>query len=109
MSQLLFYERASDIDDLILNTTGAFIGALIYFSAVALIKRSKKNTVKVWCKIANHYIRPVVDMTQALEGVWEGLGYQQLISGGLDKNQEFFTWHVIIPIDRQPLDRKIIS
>ena len=47
VSQFLFYERASDIDDLILNTTGAFIGALIYFSAVALIKRSKKNTVKV--------------------------------------------------------------
>ena len=47
VSQLLFYERSSDIDDLILNTTGAFIGALIYFSAVALIKRSKKNTVKV--------------------------------------------------------------
>ena len=46
VSQLLFYERSSDIDDLILNTTGAFIGALIYFSAVALIKRSKKNTVK---------------------------------------------------------------
>ena len=47
VSQLLFYERASDIDDLILNTTGVFIGALIYFSAFALIKRSKKNTVKV--------------------------------------------------------------
>jgi hypothetical protein len=28
---------------------------------------------------------------------------------GIRKNQEFFTWHVIIPIDRQPLDRKIIS
>jgi hypothetical protein len=28
---------------------------------------------------------------------------------GIRKNQEFFTWHVIIPIDRQPLDRKISS
>ena len=48
-------------------------------------------------------------MTQALEGVCEGLGSQQFISGGLEKNQEFFTWHVIIPIERQPLDRKISS
>lgn len=32
ISQLLFYQRSSDVDDLILNTTGAFIGAVIYFS-----------------------------------------------------------------------------
>lgn len=31
ISQLLFYERCSDIDDLILNTTGVAIGAFIYF------------------------------------------------------------------------------
>ena len=31
VSQLLFYERCSDIDDLILNTTGVLIGALLYF------------------------------------------------------------------------------
>ena len=31
MSQLLFYDRGTDIDDLILNTTGVVIGALIYF------------------------------------------------------------------------------
>lgn len=31
ITQLFFYERCSDIDDLILNTTGVAIGALIYF------------------------------------------------------------------------------
>ena len=31
LSQLLFYDRGSDIDDLITNTTGVFIGAIIYF------------------------------------------------------------------------------
>ena len=31
LSQFLFYERGSDVDDLILNTTGVFIGAIIYF------------------------------------------------------------------------------
>ncbi|MCR4627534.1 MAG: VanZ family protein [Treponema sp.] len=32
ISQLLSYERCSDIDDIILNTTGVFLGALIYFA-----------------------------------------------------------------------------
>lgn len=31
ITQLPFYERCSDIDDLIMNTTGALIGAVIYF------------------------------------------------------------------------------
>jgi glycopeptide antibiotics resistance protein len=31
ITQLPFHDRCSDIDDLILNTTGIFIGALIYF------------------------------------------------------------------------------
>lgn len=31
ITQLLFYEKCSDIDDLILNTIGVAIGALIYF------------------------------------------------------------------------------
>lgn len=31
ISQLPFYGRCSDVDDLILNTTGIYIGALIYF------------------------------------------------------------------------------
>ncbi len=39
ISQLLFYERGSDIDDLILNTAGTLIGAVIYFGVVdGLIK-----------------------------------------------------------------------
>lgn len=31
ITQLPFYSRCSDVDDLILNTAGIFIGALIYF------------------------------------------------------------------------------
>ncbi len=42
VSQLLFYERGSDVDDLILNTTGVLIGSVIYFIIAALVKRSKK-------------------------------------------------------------------
>lgn len=37
ITQLAFYERSSDVDDLILNTAGIFIGASIYFG----IKRRK--------------------------------------------------------------------
>ena len=43
LSQLLFYERGSDVDDLILNTTGALIGALIYFMTAALVRRSRQG------------------------------------------------------------------
>ena len=39
LSQLPFYDRCSDIDDLILNTVGIFIGALIYFG----VKRARRN------------------------------------------------------------------
>ena len=39
ITQLPFYDRCSDIDDIILNTTGILIGALIYFS----IKRGKTS------------------------------------------------------------------
>ena len=31
MTQLPFYDRCSDIDDIILNTTGVLIGSLVYF------------------------------------------------------------------------------
>ncbi len=31
ISQLLFYDRCTDIDDLMLNTFGVFIGAVLYF------------------------------------------------------------------------------
>ena len=37
--QLLLYERTSDVDDLILNTAGAAIGAGIWF----LIKKSRPD------------------------------------------------------------------
>ena len=43
ISQIFFYERGSDIDDLILNATGAFIGALLYFGITGAIKKLKKN------------------------------------------------------------------
>ena len=40
ITQLPFYERCTDVDDLILNTTGILIGALIYFG-VKLLKNRK--------------------------------------------------------------------
>jgi glycopeptide antibiotics resistance protein len=36
ITQLPFYDRCSDVDDLILNTIGIFIGALIYFGVKRL-------------------------------------------------------------------------
>lgn len=39
ITQLPFYSRCSDVDDLILNTTGIFLGALIYFG----VKRCKAH------------------------------------------------------------------
>ena len=42
ISQLLFYERCSDIDDLILNTTGVMIGAMIYFG-IRAVKTKNEN------------------------------------------------------------------
>ena len=42
ITQLPFYSRCSDIDDLIMNTTGVFIGAIIYF-CVKHLNRSKKR------------------------------------------------------------------
>ena len=42
ITQLLFYDRCSDVDDLILNSTGILIGALIYFG-VKLLKNRKNR------------------------------------------------------------------
>ena len=42
LTQLPFYDRCSDIDDLILNTTGILIGALIYFGVKRLYTRKKR-------------------------------------------------------------------
>ena len=36
ITQLPFYDRCSDVDDLILNTTGILIGAIIYFGVKRL-------------------------------------------------------------------------
>ncbi|MCR5585434.1 MAG: VanZ family protein [Lachnospiraceae bacterium] len=39
LSQLFLFDRCSDIDDLILNTLGAFVGACIYFAVKACRKK----------------------------------------------------------------------
>ena len=42
ITQLPFYSRCSDIDDLIMNTTGVLIGASLYFVVICLKKRKKR-------------------------------------------------------------------
>jgi glycopeptide antibiotics resistance protein len=42
ITQLPFYARCSDVDDIILNTTGILIGALIYFGVKRLNTRKKR-------------------------------------------------------------------
>ena len=43
ISQLPFFDRCSDVDDIILNTTGVFIGAVIYFAIISLVRLFKKK------------------------------------------------------------------
>lgn len=45
ITQLLFYERCSDIDDILLNTAGVAIGAFIYF------KMSTRATLRRSCEV----------------------------------------------------------
>ena len=42
ITQLPFYERCSDVDDIILNTTGVAIGAIIFFICKAVSDRKKR-------------------------------------------------------------------
>ena len=42
ITQLPFHDRCSDVDDIILNTTGILVGALIYFG-VKLLKNRKNR------------------------------------------------------------------
>ena len=42
ITQLPFYDRCSDLDDILLNATGVLIGALIYFGVKWLKTRNKK-------------------------------------------------------------------
>ena len=44
ITQLPFFDRCSDVDDLILNTTGILIGALIYFGIKLLKNRKSRIT-----------------------------------------------------------------
>ena len=43
ITQLLFYDRCSDIDDFIMNTTGTAIGAAIFFIAKAVVNNIKNH------------------------------------------------------------------
>lgn len=47
ITQLPFYQRCSDIDDLIMNTTGVLIGAVIYFSVQNMVNFCRKNKKSV--------------------------------------------------------------
>lgn len=42
ITQLLFYERCSDVDDILLNTTGVAIGALVYFGCKSLFAKRRE-------------------------------------------------------------------
>ncbi len=42
ITQLFFYERCSDVDDMILNTTGVLIGAIIYFGIRKIVQIIRK-------------------------------------------------------------------
>lgn len=44
ITQLPFYERCSDVDDIILNTTGVAIGALIVFGIIAIAAGNRKRS-----------------------------------------------------------------
>jgi len=43
ISQLLFYDRCTDVDDLLLNTSGVVIGAAIYFIVKASCQKLKER------------------------------------------------------------------
>ncbi|MCR4579886.1 MAG: VanZ family protein, partial [Treponema sp.] len=42
ISHLLFYQRSTDIDDLLLNSSGVLIGAIIYFGIKKIIQIIKR-------------------------------------------------------------------
>jgi len=47
ITQLPFYDRSSDVDDLILNTTGTLIGAIIFFGIKRLTIRIQERSVTI--------------------------------------------------------------
>ncbi|MBR1773784.1 MAG: VanZ family protein [Eubacterium sp.] len=47
LSQLFVFARGTDIDDLILNTFGALIGALLYFYLTPLLRKIVKKCLEV--------------------------------------------------------------
>ena len=46
LSQLLLYSRGTDIDDLLTNTAGAFMGAVLYFLIKRAGSKGKKRTAQ---------------------------------------------------------------
>ena len=46
ITQLLFYDRCSDIDDFIMNTTGTAIGAALFFIVKAVVNHIKTGKKK---------------------------------------------------------------
>ena len=46
LSQLLFYSRLTDVDDLIMNTAGVTIGAILYFFIRAIVRTLGKHGKK---------------------------------------------------------------
>ncbi len=45
LSQLMFYDRCSDIDDLFLNSAGVFIGSALYFGMMQVFCRLKSDKI----------------------------------------------------------------
>ena len=43
LSQMFVFGRGTDIEDLITNTLGALVGAVLYFAAIAIIKKYNKH------------------------------------------------------------------
>ncbi|MCR5029599.1 MAG: VanZ family protein, partial [Fibrobacter sp.] len=39
ISQLAFYERCSDVDDLLMNASGVLIGAILYFGVKKILSK----------------------------------------------------------------------
>lgn len=46
LSQLLFFQRSTDIDDVLSNTVGTLIGAILYFSIDRMLKYYEKEEEK---------------------------------------------------------------
>ncbi len=89
LSQLLFFERATDVDDVLLNTAGVLTGALVYFGTVKLIRRGKSkkgsdvpggfpfgdapDTAVFTCVHVLSGEKPILRVTHDEDGCWQFL------------------------------------